>query len=350
MTLSIKEIAEQVNGSVDHKFLEIAIDRVDKIEDATAGSITFLARDDYEKYLYNCEASAVLVKKSFVPKEALDIALIKVDDPYQSLVRVLHNFNAEEALVKGLSSLAFIDNTAIIGEDVSLGPFAHIGGGTSIGKDVKIHSQVYIGNDCVIGQACVILPGAKIFRNTVIGDHCIIGPNAVIGSDGFGYAPDAKGIFHKIPQVGKVVLGNSVEIGACTVIDRATMGNTIIYDYAKLDNLIQVAHNVSIGEKTMIAAQAGIAGSARIGIQCQIGGQVGIVGHIEIADGTKIQAQSGVASSVKKKGQAVFGSPAIGYNDYIRAYIHFKNLPEIEKRIRNLEQRINSLDQTDRTA
>ena len=313
------------------------IEHPDKIEQAEEGAITFLANKKYEHFIYTTKASAVLVDKSFLAKKRLNATLIRVDNVYASLSQLLEIFKPVSAK-KGIASAAFIHGSVEMGKEIFVGDFTFIDANVSIGDNCQIYPQVFIGRNVKIGHNVIIYPGVKIYSNCQIGNHCIIHANAVIGSDGFGFAMQRDKVYQKIPQVGKVILEEEVEIGANTVIDRATMGATIIRKGTKLDNLVQVAHNVEIGSNTVIAAQAGIAGSTKIGANCQIGGQAGFVGHIEVADNVRVQAQSGVAASIKNSGSAVYGYPALPYQTYLKAYSIFRRLPELEARIRQLER------------
>lgn len=338
MKLTAKEIATYLNGTVIGDEQAI-ITHPGKIEQATKGAITFLSNQKYEAYIYETKATAVLVSEDFKVRQKLKLTLIKVKDVYSSITRFLQFYEQSFHPAQGISSLAFIHTGVQVGKKTSIGDFTSIQKEVTIGDNCRIYPQVFIGAGVNIGKNVIIYPGVKIYHNCQIGDNCIIQANAVIGSDGFGFAPQSDGTYEKIPQVGIVILEDNVEIGANTVIDRATMGQTIIKKGTKLDNLIQVAHNVTVGENTVIAAQTGIAGSTKIGNECQIGGQAGFVGHIEIADKVRVQAQSGVAASIKKVGSKVYGYPALSYQDYLRAYALFRQLPEIEKRIRKLEEK-----------
>lgn len=338
MNLTAKAIAELLGGIVEGNEQEI-ITHPGKIEVAQAGAITFLSNPKYESYIYKTNASAVLVSDDFIPTKKVDATLIKVKDVYSAITIFLKFYEQSFHPEQGISSLSFIHQTAQLGTETTVGDFTSISSDVIIGKKCRIYPQVFIGVGTKIGNNVTIYPGVKIYHDCQIGDNCILQANAVIGSDGFGFAPQADGSYQKIPQVGRVILEDDVEIGANTVIDRATMGATIIRKGTKLDNLIQIAHNVTVGKDTVIAAQAGIAGSTRIGNQCQIGGQAGFVGHIEVADGVKVQAQSGVAASIKEEGRKVYGYPALSYQDYLRAYALFRQLPDLEKRIRELERK-----------
>lgn len=339
MQLSVKEIADIVNGSVEGD-PEVLIDRPSRIEEGGEGSVSFLGNAKYEVYVYTTTASALLVSRDFQPKEPVDLTLIRVEDVYTSIAQLLDYFSTPNGKPSGVAESAVIHSEARLADDVAVGDYCIIEAGAKIGAGTSIFAQVYIGQNAKIGENVLIYPGVRILHDCVIGDNCIIHPNAVLGSDGFGFARDHARQYKKVPQTGNVVLEENVEVGACTTIDRATIGSTIIRAGVKLDNLIQVGHNVEIGEDTVIAAQTGIAGSTKIGKNCQIGGQVGFVGHLSIADNIRIQAQSGIASTVKEPNRALFGYPAIEYRDYIRSYAVFKQLPELYKRIHELEKRL----------
>lgn len=321
----------------------VKIERPSKIEEATEGCITFLANPRYEQYAYTTRASAILVGQDFVPSKPISATLIRVKDVYGALGALLNHFQGENGMPGGISELAFVDANADVAEGVSVGAFTVIKKGVSIGVDSVICEQVFIGENVSIGRDVLVYPGARIYSGVKIGDHCIIHSNAVIGSDGFGYSIDDQGAYHKIPQIGTVEIHNHVEIGANTVIDRATMGATVIEQGVKLDNLIQVAHNVEIGSNSVVAAQAGIAGSTKIGRNVQVGGQTGFIGHIQIADGTRLQAQSGVMQNIEEENQILYGSPAFERRAFLKSYILFKQLPEMAERIRNLEKELVSL-------
>jgi UDP-3-O-[3-hydroxymyristoyl] glucosamine N-acyltransferase len=338
MEIAANQLAILLDGQVEGDG-DVLISKPAKIEEASIGAITFLANLKYEAYVYTTKASAILVSKDFKPKEKVPLTLIRVEDVYATIPKLLHVFGAAIPVQAGISSLAFLHTTADLGEGCSIGEFVSIQKDVQIGKNCIIYPHVYIGAGVIIGDNTILYSGVKIYHNCQIGNNCIVQANAVIGSDGFGFAPQTGGLYEKIPQVGVVIIEDSVEIGANTVVDRATMGVTIIKKGTKLDNLIQVAHNVEIGENTVIAAQAGIAGSTRIGSQCQIGGQAGFVGHIKVADKVRVQAQSGVAASIKEEGAKVYGYPALNYRDYLKAYALFRQLPELEKRIRALENK-----------
>jgi UDP-3-O-[3-hydroxymyristoyl] glucosamine N-acyltransferase len=335
MQITAGALAEMLSGSIEGDASTL-IYKPSKIEEGQDGSICFFHNEKYESYLYSSKASAILVSKSFVPKKPITATLIKVEDVYSSVAVLLEKFGdlIQEKKEPNLSPKAIIDPNALLGDSISIGHFSIVEPGAEIGESGVVESHVYIGKNVKIGARCHIKNGVRILDHCVLGDDCTIHPNAVIGSDGFGFAPQQDGSYKKVSQIGIVEIGNQVEIGAGTTIDRATIGSTIIEDGVKLDNLIQIAHNVRIGKNTVIAAQTGIAGSTKIGENCKIGGQVGISGHIEIADGTQIQAKSGITSSVKKPNTFLFGYPAINYKDYIRSYAVFKKLPQLYKQIK----------------
>ena len=300
--------------------------------------MTFLSNPKYIHYIYSTEASIVVVSRDFVPAHEIKCTLIRVDDPYQSFATLLEIFSNMQAGKREISSLASISANAVTGKDLSVGAFAYISDHAVLGDNVTVNPQVYIGENVKIGNNCIFYPGVKIYHGCVIGNDCILHSGAVIGSDGFGFAPQSGSNYQKIPQIGNVILEDQVEIGANTTIDRATLGSTIIRKGVKLDNLIQVAHNVEIGENTVISAQAGISGSTVVGRNCMIAGQVGIIGHITIADNVKIGAQSGISGSITEEGAIVLGSPAIDIKKTRRNWIHISNLDAIVKRINHLEK------------
>lgn len=316
---------------------EIAVHKLSKIEEGMAGSLTFLANPKYTPYVYSTKASIIIVNRDFIPEQNLDLTLIKVDDAYKSFSKLLEYYNQVKFTKTGVESPVFISESARYGENFYMGAFSYLGNNVVLGADVKIYPNVYIGDNVTIGDRTIVFAGAKIYSETVIGNDCVIHSGAIIGADGFGFAPNENGEFSKVPQTGNVVLEDHVDVGAGTTIDRATLGSTILRRGVKLDNQIQIAHNVEIGEHTVIAAQTGVAGSTKIGRRCMIGGQVGIVGHIIIGDRVKIQAQSGISRNVKDD-EVLQGSPALGYGDYNKSYVHFKNLPKLVNRIEDLEK------------
>jgi UDP-3-O-[3-hydroxymyristoyl] glucosamine N-acyltransferase len=346
MKFTAQQIASLLQGEIignEHA----TVSTVSKIEESLEGDLCFLANAKYEQYLYTTKATIVLINKSLTPKQSVEATLIQVEDAYASFAKLLRIYeettqSKPKAMIEQPS---FIHETANLGTAIYVGAFAYIGEQAVIGDKSQIHAQAYIGDGVKIGKNTCIHAGAKIYRNCEIGDNVIIHAGTIIGSDGFGFAFE-NGAFQKIPQVGNVIIENNVEIGANCTIDRATMGSTIIRQGAKLDNLIQIAHNVEVGANTVIAAQAGISGSTKIGKYCQIGGQAGIVGHIKIADGTKINAQSGVAKEVKESGVSLTGSPAFDYKSTIKSQIIFRNLPEMQTRITQLEHELKTLKET----
>ncbi|MBV6646259.1 MAG: UDP-3-O-(3-hydroxymyristoyl)glucosamine N-acyltransferase [Cyclobacteriaceae bacterium] len=342
MELSTGQIAEMLGGTLIGN-AEAPVYTISNIEEASKGAISFLSNQKYEPHLYTTEASAVIVSKDFVPKQDPDTTLIQVDDPYASFTLLLEEYQKLLSFQKsGIESPSYIDTTATYGDQVYVGAFSYLGEKVRLGNNVKIYPNCYIGDKVEISDNTIVHAGVKIYPNTSIGNHCVIHSGAVIGSDGFGFAPQRDGTYKKIPQLGRVIIEDHVDIGANTVIDCATFEATTIKSGVKLDNLIQVAHNAEIGENTVVAAQAGISGSTKVGRNCIIGGQAGIVGHIKVADGTKIQAQSGVIKATKEN-TAIYGSPAFEYNGYIRSYAVFKKLPEVMKRVQALEEKILNL-------
>lgn len=341
MDFTARQIAAFINGHIEGN-TETAVNQIAKIEEATAGSITFLANPAYTPFIYKTNASIVIVSNTFVPEQPLNCTLIRVDDPYGALARLLELYKKSIPEKKGISSLAFLGKDTKAGEDNYIGEFVYIGEGVTLGKNVKIYPHCSIGDFSRIGDNTTLFSGVRIYDHTIIGNACTIHANAVIGADGFGFAPQQGSGFLKVQQIGNVVIEDNVEIGAGTAIDRATMGSTLIKKGVKLDNLIQIGHNVVIGENTVMAGQAGVAGSTKIGSNCMIGGQVGIVGHLVIGDDVKIGAQSGVSSNVKS-GEIRLGSPAIEASRCRKSYVHFRNLERIVGRIEELEVQLDQL-------
>jgi len=337
MVFTASQIAGIVEGEIDGN-PEIAVHKLAKIEDGEKGSLTFLANPKYTPHIYTTKASVTLVNKNFTPDHNVETTLIKVEDPYSSFSKLLEYYQAVKNDKMGIESPSFIAESAKYAEGLYLGAFAYIGEHVKIGKNVKIFPNAYIGDNVVLGDDVQVFSGAKICSESILGNNCIIQSGAVVGADGFGFAPEKDGTFSRIPQTGNVILEDNIDIGAGTTIDRATMGSTIIRKGVKLDNQIQIAHNVEIGEHTVIAAQTGVAGSTKIGKNCMIGGQVGIVGHITIGDNVRIQAQSGISRNVKDN-EILQGSPAINYGDYNKSYVHFKNFPKIVNQINELEKK-----------
>jgi UDP-3-O-[3-hydroxymyristoyl] glucosamine N-acyltransferase len=335
MNFKAKDIAEMLDGVVEGDET-VSVNTLSKIEEGFPGSISFLANPKYTHYIYNTSASIVIVEKDFQSDHPVSTTLIRVDNAYIAFARLLDFYNQVKLDKKGISSLAFIAESATIGKDVYIGEFAYIGEHVQIGDNTKIYPQTYVGDHSKIGNNTSLYAGVKIYSDVEIGNDCVIHSGVVIGGDGFGFAPQVDNNYKKIAQIGNVIIEDNVEIGANTTIDRATLGSTILRKGVKLDNLIQVAHNVEIGENTIIAAQSGISGSTKIGKNCMIAGQVGIIGHLNIGDNVKIAAQSGITSNIKE-GLIMFGSPAFETNKYKKAYVHFRNLEKIVARIDKLE-------------
>ncbi|MEK7254326.1 MAG: UDP-3-O-(3-hydroxymyristoyl)glucosamine N-acyltransferase [Bacteroidota bacterium] len=340
MQIAAKEIAHLLGGVLEGDG-EVLVKRPGKIEEGGAETLTFLANPKYESFAYTIPVGVLLVQKDFQPAMPVAAsAMIRVEDVYSSIALLLEKFGNEIQASAGISDKASVHPGARLGKQVSVGTFAVIEEGAAVGEGTTIHPQVFLGKNVEVGEGCILYPGVKIYHGCKIGDRCILHANVVVGSDGFGFVPQPDGSYKKIPQIGNVVVEDEVEIGANTTIDRATLGSTIIRRGVKLDNLIMVAHNVEIGEDTVVAAQAGFAGSAKIGKGCRIGGQAGFVGHINVADGSQVQAQSGVAASIAEQGSAWYGSPALPYNHYLRSYAVFKKLPDLYKKINELEKRL----------
>jgi UDP-3-O-[3-hydroxymyristoyl] glucosamine N-acyltransferase len=337
MQFSASQIALLINGKVEGD-PAAAVTAFGKIEEATQGQIAFLANPKYEDHLYTTRASVILVNDSLELRQPVNATLIRVPDAYTAFATLLTKYQEIVARqLTGIQEPSWIAKTASLGEHIFIGAFAYISENAVLGNNVKIYPNVFIGESVKIGDNTVIHPGAKIYHDCKIGNDVTIHAGTVVGSDGFGFAPQTDGSFKKIPQMGNVVLENGVEIGANATIDRATIGSTIIRQGAKLDNLIQVAHNVEVGNNTVIAAQAGVSGSTKIGNNVMIGGQAGIVGHVQIADGARINAQSGVSKSIKIANSVVTGSPAFDYTSALRSQALSRNLPQLEKRIKELE-------------
>ena len=339
MKFAASQIGEILQSTIEGD-ATVCVDRLAKIEEATEGSITFLANPKYTHYIYTTGASIVIVSKDFVPSAPVPATMIRVEDPYTSFTTLLEFYeNYLKSLKSGIEQPSFQAHDLKMGQNVYLGAFSYIGEGVVLGDDVKIYPQVYIGDHVKIGRGTVIYAGARIYRGTQIGADCIVHAGAVLGADGFGFAPQADGSYKKIPQTGNVVLEDWVEIGANTTVDRSTMGSTVIRKGTKLDNLIQIAHNVEVGQNTAIAAQTGVAGSSKIGAGCIIGGQVGIAGHLHIGDRTTIAAQSGVIADIAA-GATVMGSPSFDHKEYVKSYVVFRKLPKLARRIEQINKKL----------
>lgn len=344
MKWTLSQVADIIGAEIEGE-KDLLVHAISKIEEGFEGSISFLANPKYTPYIYSTEASAVIVSKAFEPTQSIKATLLRVEDPYSAFTLLLKTYNElSRNEISGIDSQAFVSASAKIGQGVYIGPFAYVGEGAEIGDEVKIHPFTYIGEGVKIGKGSKIFPQVTIYRACEIGSNCILHAGSVIGSDGFGFAPQEDGSFEKIPQTGNVKLEDFVEIGANATIDRATLGSTVIKSGVKLDNLVQIAHNVEVGENSVVAAQAGIAGSTKLGKYCMIGGQVGIVGHLNIADQTKIDAQSGVNRSIRETGKAFRGSPIQPFRQQLKSEVLFRKLEELQKRIQQLEntQKANS--------
>ena len=339
MEFTVQQIADYLKGTVEGD-ATLKVSELSKIEEGRQGTLTFLSNPKYTQYLYTTQASACLVNKDFVAEKELTITLIRVDNAYECLARLLALAESVKPRKQGISAKAEIDETAKIGENVYIGAFVVIGAGVEVGDNVQIYPNTVIDDNVAIGEDTVIYAGVKIYEGCRVGKRCVLHAGSVVGSDGFGHAPDAEGHYHKIPQIGNVVIEDDVELGANTTVDRATMGSTIIRRGVKIDNLVQIAHNVEVGEDTVIAAQSGIAGSTCIGKRCMLGGQVGISGHINIADGSIFGAQSGVPGNIKEPNQIWQGYPVMPIMRFRRLTVLQKQLPDLSRRVQELEKKI----------
>ncbi len=338
MKFTAAQIAGILNGTVEGNE-GVEVSKLAKIEEGTKGSLTFLSNPKYTQYIYSTQASITIVNNDFVATDKLSTTLIRVENAYKAFSQLLEYYNQVKMNKTGIENPVYISETAKYGSNLYLGAFSYIGENVKIGDNVKIYPNVYIGDNVTIGNNSILFTGAKLYSETVVGDSCVINSGVVIGADGFGFTPNEKGEYNKVPQTGNVILEDNVDIGPGTTIDRATLGSTLIKRGVKLDNQIQIAHNVTIGENTVIAAQTGVAGSTKIGKNCIIGGQVGIAGHITIGDNVKIQAQSGIGRNIKDN-ETLQGSPAFSYGDFNKSYVYFKNLPKIMERFNNIEKKL----------
>lgn len=339
MKIAAEQIASVLEGEiVGNPTIEVST--LAKIEEGTEGSISFLANPKYVHHIYTTNASVVIVNKTFEPEHPITATLIKVDDAYKAFSKLLEYYNQVKLMKSGIEQPSVISEGVEYGDDLYLGSFAYIGKNVKIGNNVKIYPNTFVGDNVRIGDNTVLFAGVRIYSETVIGANCTFHAGVIIGSDGFGFAPNPDGTFNKVPQIGNVIIEDNVEIGAASTIDRATLGSTIIRKGVKLDNQIQIAHNVEIGENTVIASQTGVAGSTKIGKNCMIGGQVGIVGHLTIGDNVRIQAQSGVTKNLEN-GTAVQGSPALPHNEFLKSYSYFKNFSKIVSDIESIKKKIN---------
>ena len=342
MNFTATLIAEFLKGTVEGN-PDASVNDVTKIEEGRSGTLSFLANPKYEKYIYDTQSTIVIVNKDFKPQKTVSPTLIRVQNAYESFAALLRLYEQSKPKKSGISKLSSISESATLGEDLYIGDFSVISDHVTLGNEVSIYPQVYIGDHVSIGEGSIIHPGVKVYEGTVIGAHCIIHAGAIIGGDGFGFAPNQENNYEKVPQVGKVIIEDHVDVGANTTIDRATMGATLIRKGVKIDNLIMIAHNVEVGENTVMAAQTGISGSTKIGKNCMFGGQVGLIGHIHIADGVKIAAQSGITKNIKEENIVVQGSPALEFGPYQRSYALFRNLPKLRSQILDLEKKVEEL-------
>lgn len=344
MEFSAQQIASFLGGTVEGN-PDVKVSDFSKIEEGRPGTLSFLSNPKYTQYIYESKSSIVLVNNTFEAEKEIQATLIRVPDAYAALATLLSLVEQAQPRKTGISPLAYISESAQLGENVYIAPFAFIGDGVTIGEGSSVFAQVSIETGAKVGKNTTLFSGVKIYHKCVVGDNCILHSGCVIGSDGFGFAPTEDGSYKKIPQMGNVVLEDDVEIGANTVVDRATMGSTIIRKGVKLDNLIQIAHNVEIGSHTVIASQTGISGSTKLGSRCTVAGQVGIAGHIQIADGTIFGAQTGVPNSIKKPNQILMGSPAIQLMNFQKSAIVYKNLPELQRLVYAMQKRIDELEE-----
>ena len=340
MIFTAKQIAQILEGKIEGNPDE-EVSKLSKIEEGTKGSLTFLSNPKYNSYLYTTEASITIVNEDFKLEKQVSTTLIKVKDAYKSFSKLLEFYNEVKNNKQGREVPHFISESASIGKNEYIGAFSYIGENVTIGENVKIYPNSFIGDNVSIGDNCLIFSGVKIYSESKIGNNCTFHSGSIIGSDGFGFTPNKKGVLIKVPQTGNVIIEDNVDIGSSSTIDRATLGATIIRNGVKLDNQVQIAHNVEIGKNTAIAAQTGIAGSTKVGENCMIGGQVGISGHLNLGDNLRIQAQSGISKSLKDN-EVVQGSPAFGYTDFNKSYVYFKNLSKIVNKINKIEKEFNT--------
>lgn len=344
MEFTAQQIAELLQGTVEGNPSE-KVSRLSKIEEGTSGSLSFLANPIYTPHIYSTNASIVIVNNDFVAEKEVKSTMVRVENAAQSFAKLLEVYNTIKRNKVGIEANSFIDASSTHGSDLYLGAFAYVGKEVKIGNRVKIYPNVYVGDNCEIGDDTTLFPGVKVYSDCIIGKNVTLHSGVVVGGDGFGFQPN-NGSLQKVAQIGNVIIEDMVEVGSNTTIDRATLGSTIIRKGVKLDNLIQIAHNVEIGENTVIAAQTGVAGSTKIGKNCMIGGQVGIVGHIQIADGVKIAAQSGIGASITNPGEILQGSPAFNIGEFKRTYVLFRKLPELEKKIIELQRSLAEIRST----
>jgi UDP-3-O-[3-hydroxymyristoyl] glucosamine N-acyltransferase len=344
MNFTASVIAEFLKGSVEGN-PEATVSDISKIEEGMPGTLSFLANPKYEKYIYDTQSSIVIVNADFQAQKAISATLVRVENAYESFAALLRLYEQSKPRKSGISKMASVSDSAFMGKELYVGDFTVISENASIGDKVQLYPQVYVGDHVKIGEGTILHPGVKIYEGCVIGAHCVIHAGAIIGGDGFGFAPNQDNNYEKVPQVGKVIIEDHVEIGANTTVDRATMGATVLRKGVKLDNLVMIAHNVDVDENTVIAAQSGISGSTKVGKNCMFGGQVGLIGHINIASGVKIAAQSGITKDIKQEGIVIQGSPAFEFGPYQRSYLLFRNLPKLREQINELERKVDGLTQ-----
>ncbi|HUV00426.1 MAG TPA: UDP-3-O-(3-hydroxymyristoyl)glucosamine N-acyltransferase [Bacteroidales bacterium] len=340
MEFTAKTIAGFLKGEIDGN-PDAVVNSVAKIEEGYEGALSFLANPKYEHYLYTTRSTIVLVNKIFIPSARVEATLIRVENAYDAFTSLLKLIDQARPRKKGIHPTAVIEASASVGMDVYVGPYAYIGENCKLGEGCSVYPHVFIGDNTSVGRNSILNPGVKIYHDCIIGNNCVIHAGSVIGSDGFGFAPQSDSEFMKIPQIGNVIIEDNVEIGANVAIDRATMGSTVIRKGVKLDNLIQIGHNVEVGENSVMAGQTGIAGSTKIGKNCMFAGQVGIAGHLRIADGTKIGAQSGIPGDIKKENSTILGYPAFDHKDFLRSSVIFRKLPELKAKVDELTKEIN---------
>lgn len=341
VSFTAEQIASVLNGTIEGDS-SVVVNNFSKIEEGKPGTLTFLANPKYTNYIYTTDASIVLVNNDFVADQPVRATLIRCANAYASLAILLNMVEQAKPKKIGIEDMSFVAESATLGKDVYVGAFAYISTNAKIGNNVKIYPQSYIGDNVVIGDNTVIYSGVKIYADSKIGNNCILHSGSVIGADGFGFAPDENGVYNKIPQMGIVIIEDDVEVGANTTIDCAVMGATVVHKGVKLDNLIQIAHNVEVGENTVMAAQVGVSGSTKIGKQCMFGGQVGLGGHITIGDGANIGAQSGIISNIKP-GAQVLGAPAIPVKDFFRSSVVFPKLPDMYRQLAQMQKELDAL-------
>ena len=339
MELTVEQVAGLLEGKVDGDGSQ-KVNRLEKIEEATPGSIAFLANPKYTEYVYKTQATAIIINDTFKPEKPVSATLIRVENAYASFAKLLEEYQRMTRKVKqGIEQPSYQSESAQLGEEVYLGAFSHLGENVKVGNGSKIYPNTVLGDNVEVGENTIIYAGVKVYDNCKIGNNCVIHSGVVIGSDGFGYAPQEDGTYASVPQTGNVIIEDNVDIGANTVLDCATIGSTIVRDGVKLDNLVQIAHNVEVGKNTVVAAQAGISGTAKIGENCQIGGQAGITGHLSIANKTIIGPQAGVPKTIKEEGKIFFGSPLVEHRDFLRISVALRKLPQLIERVNQLEKK-----------